>query len=102
HRDRSQDQNSTPSGSRFVSSRVQRHRETTAWHRAAQRRTLSFTESSSLADIWPRVDVGEIMHLRTLLAISVVLCCNAAIAGLKEGYEALSRTDYAIARGVVG
>jgi hypothetical protein len=37
------------------------------------------------------------MHLRALLAISVVLCCNAAIAGLKEGYEALARQDYATA-----
>lgn len=34
----------------------------------------------------------------TLLAIvSTVLCCNAAVAGLKEGYEALSRKDYATA-----
>jgi uncharacterized protein len=37
------------------------------------------------------------MHLRALLAISAMLCCNAAVAGLKEGYEALSRQDYAAA-----
>jgi hypothetical protein len=37
------------------------------------------------------------MHLRTLLAISAILCCNAAVAGLTEGYEALSRKDYATA-----
>jgi TPR repeat protein len=37
------------------------------------------------------------MHLRPLLAISAILCCNAAVAGLKEGYEALARKDYATA-----
>jgi hypothetical protein len=37
------------------------------------------------------------MPLRTLLAISAMLCCNAAVAGLKEGYEALARKDYATA-----
>jgi TPR repeat protein len=37
------------------------------------------------------------MPLRTLLAISAILCCNTAVAGLKEGYEALSRQDYATA-----
>jgi hypothetical protein len=37
------------------------------------------------------------MHLRTLLAISAILCCNVAVAGLKEGYAALSRQDYATA-----
>jgi uncharacterized protein len=37
------------------------------------------------------------MHLPTLLAISALLCCNAALAGLKEGYEALARQDYATA-----
>lgn len=37
------------------------------------------------------------MHLRTLLAISTILCFNAAVAGLKEGYEALARNDYATA-----
>ena len=37
------------------------------------------------------------MHLRTLLAISAILCCNVAVAGLKEGYEALARQDYATA-----
>src|SRR5258706_13761678 len=37
------------------------------------------------------------MHLRSLLAISAILCCNVAVAGLKEGYEALSRQDYATA-----
>ena len=37
------------------------------------------------------------MHLRTLLAVAAILCCNAAVAGLKEGYEALSRKDYATA-----
>ncbi len=37
------------------------------------------------------------MRLRALLALSVLLCCNAAVAGLEEGYEALSRQDYATA-----
>ena len=37
------------------------------------------------------------MPLRTLLAISAILCCNVAVAGLKEGYEALARQDYAAA-----
>jgi len=37
------------------------------------------------------------MTLRTLLAISAILCCSVAVAGLKEGYEALSRQDYATA-----
>jgi TPR repeat protein len=37
------------------------------------------------------------MHLRTLLAVSAILCCNAAVAGLKEGYEALIRKDYVTA-----
>ncbi|HSS71686.1 MAG TPA: tetratricopeptide repeat protein [Casimicrobiaceae bacterium] len=37
------------------------------------------------------------MPLRTLLAISAILCCNAAVAGLKEGYDALARQDYATA-----
>jgi TPR repeat protein len=37
------------------------------------------------------------MHLRTLLAISALLCCNVAVAGLKEGYDALARKDYATA-----
>ena len=37
------------------------------------------------------------MRLRTLLAISAILCCNVAVAGLKEGYEALARQDYAAA-----
>jgi hypothetical protein len=37
------------------------------------------------------------MPPRTLLAISAILCCNLAVAGLKEGYEALSRQDYATA-----
>jgi hypothetical protein len=27
------------------------------------------------------------MYLRTLLAISAVLCCNAALAGLNEGLD---------------
>jgi len=35
------------------------------------------------------------MPLRTLLAIFAILCCNAAVAGLKEGYDALARQDYA-------
>ena len=35
------------------------------------------------------------MHPRTLLMISAMLCCNAALAGLKEGYDALARKDYA-------
>jgi TPR repeat protein len=33
----------------------------------------------------------------TVLAISTLLCCNAAVAGLQEGYEALARKDYATA-----
>ncbi len=37
------------------------------------------------------------MLLRILLAISAILCCNAALAGLQEGYDALSRHDYATA-----
>ena len=37
------------------------------------------------------------MPLRILLAISAILCCSGAVAGLKEGYEALSRKDYAAA-----
>jgi len=37
------------------------------------------------------------MHLRTLLAICAVLFCTAAVAGLQEGYDALSRKDYATA-----
>jgi hypothetical protein len=37
------------------------------------------------------------MDLRALLAISAMLCCNVAVAGLKEGYEALIRKDYATA-----
>jgi TPR repeat protein len=37
------------------------------------------------------------MRLRILLAISAMFCCNAAVAGLKEGYEALARQDYATA-----
>ena len=37
------------------------------------------------------------MPLRTLLAISAMLWYNAAVAGLKEGYEALIRKDYAAA-----
>jgi TPR repeat protein len=32
-----------------------------------------------------------------LLAISVLLCSTAAVAGLKEGYEALSKKDYVTA-----
>ena len=35
------------------------------------------------------------MRPRTLLVIATLLCCNVAVAGLKEGYEALSRKDYA-------
>ncbi|HVO89685.1 MAG TPA: tetratricopeptide repeat protein [Casimicrobiaceae bacterium] len=35
------------------------------------------------------------MHLRILLMISAMLCSNVALAGLKEGYEALIRKDYA-------
>ena len=37
------------------------------------------------------------MPLRILLAISAILCCNAAVAGLSEGYEALARKDYVTA-----
>ncbi len=32
-----------------------------------------------------------------LLALSVLLCSTAAFAGLKEGYEALSKKDYVTA-----
>ena len=34
------------------------------------------------------------MRLRVLLALSVFLCSTAAVAGLKEGYGALSKKDY--------
>ena len=37
------------------------------------------------------------MRLRALLALSVLLCSTAAVAGLKEGYEALSKKDYVTA-----
>ena len=38
------------------------------------------------------------MHLRALLlALASALCCNAAIAGLNEGLEALRRSDFATA-----
>ena len=37
------------------------------------------------------------MRLRVLLALSVLLCSTAAVAGLKEGYEALSKKDYVTA-----
>jgi TPR repeat protein len=37
------------------------------------------------------------MPLRTLLALSAILCCNAALAGLDEGLDALRRQDYAAA-----
>jgi Sel1 repeat len=37
------------------------------------------------------------MRLRALLALSVLLCSTAAVAGLKEGYEALSKKDYVAA-----
>ena len=37
------------------------------------------------------------MHIRILLALCVLLCGNAAVAGLTEGYDALSRKDYATA-----
>jgi hypothetical protein len=46
---------------------------------------------------------ADVLHLAsllrgvTLLSISALLCCNAAIAGLSEGYEALIRKDYATA-----
>jgi len=33
----------------------------------------------------------------TLLAICAILCCDVAVAGLPEGYEALIRKDYAAA-----
>jgi TPR repeat protein len=35
--------------------------------------------------------------LRILLAIAAILFCNAALAGLKEGYAALARKDYVTA-----
>jgi hypothetical protein len=37
------------------------------------------------------------MRLRAVLAFSVLLCSNAAVAGLKEGYAALSKKDYVTA-----
>ena len=37
------------------------------------------------------------MRLRVLLVVSVWLCSTAAVAGLKEGYEALSKKDYVTA-----
>lgn len=37
------------------------------------------------------------MRLLALLALSVLLCATAAVAGLKEGYEALSKKDYVTA-----
>ncbi|MGH6742713.1 MAG: tetratricopeptide repeat protein [Bradyrhizobium sp.] len=37
------------------------------------------------------------MRLRVLLALSVLLCSAGAVAGLKEGYEALSKKDYVTA-----
>ncbi len=37
------------------------------------------------------------MRPRALLALSVLLCSTAAVAGLKEGYEALSKKDYVTA-----
>src|SRR5258708_32790254 len=37
------------------------------------------------------------MRLRATLAISVLLCSTAAVAGLKEGYEAVSKKDYVTA-----
>ena len=37
------------------------------------------------------------MTLRALLAVFAILCCSATFAGLKEGYEALIRKDYATA-----
>jgi len=37
------------------------------------------------------------MPMRTLLALLAVLCCSAAVAGLKEGYAALARKDYTTA-----
>ena len=37
------------------------------------------------------------MRPRILLVVSVWLCSTAAVAGLKEGYEALSRKDYVTA-----
>ena len=37
------------------------------------------------------------MRLRTMLALSILFCSTAAVAGLKEGYEALSKKDYVTA-----
>ena len=37
------------------------------------------------------------MHFRILLTLFALLCNNVAIAGLKEGYEALARKDYVTA-----
>jgi hypothetical protein len=40
------------------------------------------------------IDAGGVMRL---LALSLLLCSTAAVAGLKEGYEALSKKDYVTA-----
>src|SRR5215472_18505997 len=46
---------------------------------------------------------ADVLHLAShpravmLLAISAIFYCNAAVAGLSEGYEALSRKDYVTA-----
>jgi uncharacterized protein len=37
------------------------------------------------------------MRLRVLLAVSVLSCSTAAVAGLEEGYAALSKKDYVTA-----
>ena len=37
------------------------------------------------------------MRLRTLLAISTIFCCSAAVAGLNEGRDALRKQDFATA-----
>jgi len=37
------------------------------------------------------------MRLRALLALSALFCSTAAVAGLKEGYAALSKKDYVTA-----
>src|ERR1700756_3738649 len=41
------------------------------------------------------------MHLRTLLAISAILCCNAAVAGIKE-YRPLAERGNAEAQYRIG
>src|SRR4051812_15580615 len=43
------------------------------------------------------VALSNLGGLMRTLALSLLLCSTAAVAGLKEGYEALSRKDYVTA-----